>query len=77
MFTETVVVSGMHCNHCVASVTEEIEELVPGVRSVEVDLGTGRTVVTTDMRVGADALVAAVASAGFTATALETVAVTG
>ena len=38
------IVKGMTCNHCKASVTEEIE-LVPGVDGVEVDLESGRVVV--------------------------------
>jgi copper chaperone len=40
-------VSGMTCEHCVASVTEEVSDL-PGVRSVDVDLGSGRLTVAAD-----------------------------
>ena len=36
----TVNVSGMTCEHCVASVKEELAE-VPGVTSVAVDLNAG------------------------------------
>lgn len=38
-------VSGMTCNHCVASVREEVGELT-GVRAVEVELETGALKVT-------------------------------
>jgi copper ion binding protein len=62
----TYTVSGMTCQHCVASVTEEVSE-VPGVESVEVDLSSGRLVVTGDAD---DAAVrAAVAEAGYQVTA--------
>lgn len=37
----TITVTGMTCQHCVASVTEELLE-VPGVTGVEVDLTTGK-----------------------------------
>lgn len=39
--TRTYTVEGMTCQHCVASVKEEVGE-VPGVREVAVDLATGR-----------------------------------
>ncbi len=38
------VVQGMTCAHCVASVREEVAE-VPGVRDVQVDLASGRLLV--------------------------------
>jgi copper chaperone len=60
--TSTYRVSGMTCEHCVRSVTEEVSE-VPGVTAVEVDLAGGRLTVT-----GAaddDAVRAAVAEAGY------------
>ena len=40
MTTTTVTVSGMTCQHCVASVTEELQE-VDGVQDVQVDLAAG------------------------------------
>ena len=40
MTTTTVTVSGMTCQHCVASVTEELQE-VDGVQNVQVDLVAG------------------------------------
>jgi copper chaperone len=54
-------VSGMTCQHCVASVTEEVTEL-PGVSEVDVDLATGRLHVVGD--VTAEQVEAAVAEAG-------------
>jgi copper chaperone len=45
MRTSTYNVTGMTCGHCVASVTEEVSE-VAGVRDVQVDLDSGRMVVT-------------------------------
>ena len=38
-------VTGMTCGHCVASVTEEVQE-VPGVEDVAVVLETGQVTVT-------------------------------
>jgi copper chaperone len=38
--TRTYIVSGMTCEHCVLSVTEEVSE-VEGVSSVAVDLASG------------------------------------
>jgi copper ion binding protein len=59
----TYTVSGMTCGHCVMSVEEEVSE-VAGVKSVAVDLDSGRLVVAgaefTD-----DAVRAAVAEAGY------------
>ncbi|HEY9415635.1 MAG TPA: heavy-metal-associated domain-containing protein [Pseudonocardia sp.] len=40
MYLETVVVTGMNCEHCVDSVTEEITQL-DGVAVMEVDLTSG------------------------------------
>jgi copper chaperone len=54
-------VTGMTCQHCVASVTEEVTEL-PGVTAVDVDLATGRLHVCGD--VTAEQVQAAVAEAG-------------
>ncbi|WP_445151845.1 heavy-metal-associated domain-containing protein [Baekduia sp. Peel2402] len=58
----TYAVSGMTCEHCVRSVTEEVSE-VPGVAGVEVDLASGRLVVEGDAPV--DAIRAAVDEAGY------------
>ena len=61
MSTLDFTVSGMTCQHCVASVTEEVTEL-PGVSGVDVDLATGRLQVVGD--VTAAQVQAAVAGAG-------------
>jgi copper chaperone CopZ len=42
--TLTYTVPGMRCDHCTASVSEELEA-VPGVESIEVDLETKLVVV--------------------------------
>jgi copper chaperone len=54
-------VTGMTCQHCVASVTEEVTEL-PGVNEVDVDLASGRLHVVGD--VSPEQVQAAVAEAG-------------
>jgi copper chaperone CopZ len=60
--TRTYTVEGMTCEHCRASVIEEVSE-VPGAEAVEVDLATGRLEVRGD--VSDDAVAAAVADAGY------------
>lgn len=56
------VVTGMTCEHCVASVSEEVGEIA-GVQSVDVELASGRLTVRGDVT---DAAVhAAVAEAGY------------
>ncbi|UTI63350.1 heavy-metal-associated domain-containing protein [Paraconexibacter antarcticus] len=55
-------VSGMTCQHCVASVREEVSELA-GVEDVQVDLASGQLVVTGSAE--PSAVRAAVADAGY------------
>ena len=57
-------VSGMTCGHCVASVTEELQEL-PGVTAVEVSLETGVVSVTSEQPLEPDAVRRAVDEAGY------------
>ncbi|MBG9373303.1 heavy-metal-associated domain-containing protein [Corynebacterium diphtheriae] len=57
-------VDGMTCQHCVASVTEELLELL-STQGVDVDLETGRVVVTGEDFTDAE-VKAAVEEAGFT-----------
>jgi copper chaperone len=57
------VVQGMTCDHCVLSVREEVSE-VAGVRSVDVDLASGRLTVEGD-GVSDDAVREAVEVAGY------------
>ena len=65
--TTTWTVTGMHCGHCVASVTEEISEL-PGVESVDVVLETGAVTVTSAQPVTREQVDAAVREAGYALT---------
>ncbi|WP_134766659.1 heavy-metal-associated domain-containing protein [Nocardioides sp. 1609] len=67
MSTTTFAVTGMTCQHCVASVTEELTE-VPGVTDVAVDLDTGAVTVTSDQPLPDGAVRAAVEEAGYTLT---------
>lgn len=60
-------VSGLTCGHCVASVTEELEE-IPSVKNVEVILNSGgisKVTVLTDVAIADEALRDAVAEAGY------------
>ena len=61
--TRSYTVSGMTCNHCVASVREEVSE-VDGVSAVVVELSTGRVTVSGDA-IDDAAVRAAVAGAGY------------
>ena len=63
----TYTVSGMTCGHCVASVREEVSE-VAGVDSVDVDLASGRLVVS-GAALDDAAVRAAVSEAGYAVTA--------
>jgi copper chaperone len=60
----TITVKGMTCGHCVASVQEEVGA-IDGVTGVDVDLDSGRVVVSSTRPVDAEELVAAVAEAGY------------
>ena len=64
--TRTLNVTGMMCQHCVAHVTKALEG-VSGVSSVDVSLEAGTATVEADASVTDDALVAAVADAGYEA----------
>jgi copper ion binding protein len=62
--TTTWTVTGMTCGHCVASVTEELQE-VDGVQDVAVTLETGEVVVTSAEPLSREAVEAAVTEAGY------------
>ncbi len=62
--TTTVTVTGMTCGHCVASVTEELEEL-SGVQQVDVVLETGAVTITSAEPLDTSAVAAAVEEAGY------------
>jgi copper chaperone len=59
----TYRVAGMTCDHCVASVREEVS-VVPGVVSVDVELATGRLAVSGEAFTD-EAVRAAVDDAGY------------
>ena len=61
--TRTYTVTGMTCAHCVASVTEEVQE-VDGVEAVDVSLETGLLTVTA-RAADDDAVRSAVEEAGY------------
>jgi copper chaperone CopZ len=62
--TSSVTVTGMTCDHCVSSVTEEISAL-PGVTSVDVDLATGTVVIDSTTDLDPSAVEGAVEEAGY------------
>ncbi|KAA5826124.1 heavy-metal-associated domain-containing protein [Saccharopolyspora hirsuta] len=64
MSEATYTVTGMTCEHCVRSVTEEVGE-IDGVTGVRVDLPTGAVTVTSDQEIGVDQVRAAVEEAGY------------
>jgi copper chaperone len=71
--TTTYTVSGMHCGHCVAAVTEEISQL-SGVEQVQVDMVAGRestVAVTSVAPLPQQAVRAAVIEAGYTLTGVS------
>ncbi len=68
MATTNYTVTGMTCEHCVRSVTEEVSA-IPGVTDLEIDLATGALAVTTaDAPVADDAVRDAVTEAGYSLT---------
>jgi copper chaperone len=66
--TATYRVSGMHCGHCKAAVTEELTA-VPGVEAVDVDLET-KLVVVRGAALEDEKLRAAIEEAGYEAEAI-------
>jgi copper chaperone len=62
--TSTYTVTGMTCGHCVASVTEEVQE-IDGVEGVQVALETGAVTVTSAQPLDDSAVRAAVEEAGY------------
>jgi copper chaperone len=63
-FRTDVTVSGMTCQHCVMSVTEEVSE-IEGVSDVDVDLESGAVTVRSERELSREEIAAAVAEAGF------------
>ncbi|RIQ20318.1 heavy-metal-associated domain-containing protein [Jiangella rhizosphaerae] len=64
MTTSTYTVVGMTCDHCAASVREELGG-IEGVSQVDVDLATGNVDVTSAAPLNADDVKAAVEEAGY------------
>ena len=64
MSQSTYTVTGMTCGHCVASVTEEVQE-IPGVSDVTVVLETGALTFSSDQPVDDAAVRAVVEEAGY------------
>ncbi|RHW27501.1 copper chaperone [Nocardioides immobilis] len=62
--SKSYTVTGMTCAHCVASVTEEVQE-IPGVEDVDVVLESGSLTVTSSEPVDDAAVKAAVEDAGY------------
>ncbi len=62
--TATYRVSGMTCGHCVNAVSTEVGG-IPGVRDVQVDLGSGNVTVASDAPLDTEAVRAAVDEAGY------------
>ncbi|HEX2706021.1 MAG TPA: heavy-metal-associated domain-containing protein [Candidatus Lustribacter sp.] len=69
MTMTTLTVTGMTCGHCTSAVTQELTAL-PGVRDVAIDLvagGASPVTITSDDPLDREAVVEAVAEAGYTA----------
>ncbi len=62
--TASYTVTGMTCDHCAASVREEISEIA-GVASVDVDLASGAVTVTSTQPLADADVRAAVEEAGY------------
>ena len=62
--SNSYVVTGMTCQHCVNAVTEEVSA-VGGVTGVDVDLESGRLTVVSDAEVPFAVVAAAVDEAGY------------
>jgi copper chaperone len=62
--TNTYLVTGMTCEHCVGAVTGELTQL-PGVTDVAVDLTTGQVTVVSDEPIDLEAVRASVDEAGY------------
>lgn len=64
--TQTYAVTGMTCGHCESSVRHQVSTL-PGVRDLTVSAAAGEVIITTSGLVSDDAVVRAVAEAGYIA----------
>ncbi len=64
MTTTTYSVKGMTCGHCVNAVSTELGRL-PGVTSVDIDLGTGAVIVSSSAPLAPMDVAGAVDEAGY------------
>jgi len=62
--TTTYRVTGMTCDHCIRAVTTELV-LLPGVRSVDIDLAEGAVTVTSDGPLDQEEVREAIDEAGY------------
>jgi copper chaperone len=60
----TVTVTGMTCEHCARSVTEELSA-VSGVLSVDVTLSSGTVIISSDRELSGVEIAGAVTEAGY------------
>jgi copper chaperone CopZ len=60
----TVTVTGMTCEHCASSVREEVAS-IPGVTTVDVDLGSGKVTIDSEQQVEPASITSAVEEAGY------------
>ena len=61
---QTIRVKGMHCQHCVQSVSQALES-IPEVHDVSVDLPSGDVTFETSSPVDADTLRSSIEAIGF------------
>jgi Cu+-exporting ATPase len=64
----TFTVTGMHCTSCGILIDDTLEDDVPGITRSETNVRKGQTIVTAAEGVSAEAIAAAIASAGYQAT---------
>jgi copper chaperone CopZ len=63
-FRTTVTVTGMTCEHCARSVTEELSA-VNGVHTVEVTVSSGNVTISSDRELSGAEIASAVDTAGY------------
>ena len=64
VIASTYNVTGMHCGHCAASVTEEVSA-IDGVTAVDVNVESGLVTVTSTQPLAVAAVQAAIDEAGY------------
>ena len=61
---KTLTVEGMHCQKCVARITEALKN-IDGVKKVSIDLDTKKVIVISKNEIATDVLSAAIEKLGF------------